>query len=266
MDAPATAKSRLDSDHPQAARMWNYWLGGKDHYGIDREAGDRVADRVPVADAALHSRYFRARLVRYLAGGAGIRQFLDIGTGLPVGDETHEVAQGIAPEARIVYVDNDPLVLAHARALLTSTLEGSCDHLEADARDTGPILAQAAHTLDFGQPVALLMLGVLNHIVDDIEARETVRDLVAPLAPGSHLVIAHFTADLHGDDLHQVLKIVTGMGGTPFTARTPSQIAEFFQDVDLLDPGIVTCSRWRPDPSPWPADAVLQYCGVGRKP
>ncbi|MEU8309803.1 SAM-dependent methyltransferase [Actinomadura sp. NPDC048955] len=266
IETQASAAPQVNIDRPNSARMWNYWLGGKDHYRVDQWAGDQVAKLVPIVDAALQSRFFLARAIRYLAGDAGIRQFVDIGTGLPTVDNTHELAQQAAPEARTVYVDNDPLVLAHARALLTSEPEDTCAHVDADARDTSRILTGAAQTLDLNRPVGLLMLGLLDHITDDREARETVRGLVAALAPGSHLVIAHPTAELHGDALRKAIDLVGEMGGPPATARTPQQIAEFFQDLDLLEPGVVTCSRWRPIPSPDRAAAVLQYCGVGRKP
>ncbi|WP_433227566.1 SAM-dependent methyltransferase [Actinomadura formosensis] len=259
--------AQIDTTVPQSARIWAYWLGGKDNYAIDRQAGDRVAEILPgIVDAARHDRAFLGRAVRYLAGEAGIRQFLDVGTGLPTVDNTHEVAQRIAPDARIVYVDNDPLVLSHARALLTSTPEGACDYIAADARDTGLVLSQAARTLDFDRPVALMLLGILNHLVDDGEAHAAVEQLAAPLAPGSHVVIAHPTAELHGETLHEAMRLVMDMGGTPVVARTPAQIAAFFTGLELLDPGVVSCSLWRPDPSPWPDPRpVLQYCGVARK-
>ncbi|GGV33747.1 hypothetical protein GCM10010182_66900 [Actinomadura cremea] len=252
---------------PHVARLWNYWLGGKDNFQADWLAGDLVAQLVPdIVDAARHSRAFLNRAVHHLAGPAGIRQFLDIGVGLPAVDNTHEVAQRIAPDARIVYVDNDPLVLAHAHAQLTSDHRGSVDVVDADARDTGTVLTEADRTLDLDEPVGLMLLGVLSHIVDDRQAQATVARLVAALAPGSHLVIAHPTTDLHGELLRDTMRLLTEMGSTPTLTRTPAQIAGFFTGLHLLHPGIVPCSHWRPDPTPWDAPPVLQYCGVARIP
>src|SRR5580658_670942 len=191
-DAAGSARAALELDTTvsHSARIWNYWLGGKDNYAVDREAGDKVAAMLPsIVAQARADRAFLGRAVRYLAGEAGIRQFLDIGTGLPTADNTHEVAQRVAPDARIVYVDNDPLVLSHARALLTSSREGVCNYIDADLREPDKILAEAAKTLDFTQPVALLLLGVLHHIPDTGQAQEIVRRLVAGLPPGSFLAI-----------------------------------------------------------------------------
>jgi hypothetical protein len=164
----AQNRSAVDERTAHSARIWNYWLGGKDNYAIDRKVGDQVAEMLPsIVDQARQDRAFLKRAVRYLAGVEGIRQFLDIGTGLPTADNTHEVAQRIAPESRIVYVDNDPMVLTHARALLTSTPEGACDYLDADLHDPAAIIDAAGETLDFAQPVALMLLGVVHHITDN---------------------------------------------------------------------------------------------------
>jgi len=171
---------------PQTARIWNYWLGGKDNFAADRAVGDEIRVAFPkIVENARFSRGFLARAVRYLAGEAGIRQFLDIGTGLPTADNTHQVAQSVAAEARIVYVDNDPLVLAHARALLTSSPEGVTDYVDADLRDPGKILQEASKTLDLTQPVALMLMGILGHISDDDEARSIVRRILSELPSGS---------------------------------------------------------------------------------
>ncbi|RSN53243.1 SAM-dependent methyltransferase [Actinomadura sp. WAC 06369] len=251
---------------PHAARLWNYWLGGKDNFEADWHAGDLVVQFVPgIVDAARHSRAFLNRAVHHLATREGIGQFLDIGVGLPAVDNTHEVAQRIIPDARVVYVDNDPLVLAHAAVKLTSD-RGAVDIVNADARDTGTVLDEAARTLDLTRPVGLLMLGVLSHIPDDHKAKAVVAELVAGLAPGSHLVIAHPTAELHGELLRDTMRLLTELGSTPTVTRTPAQIAGFFTGLHLLHPGIVPCSHWRPDPSPWDAPPVLQYCGVARIP
>jgi O-methyltransferase involved in polyketide biosynthesis len=213
-------------------------------------------------------RAFLGRAIRYLAGEEGIRQFLDIGTGLPTADNTHEVAQRVAPESRIVYADNDPLVLAHARALLTSTPEGACDYVDGDLRDPDDILAKAARTLDFTQPAALMLLGILHHVSDTGQAYAIVRRLMAALAPGSFLAINHSTSAIHGAAMEDAVAHWNRVGTPPMTLRTPDEIARFFDGLQLLPPGVVSCSRWRPDPSPAggePAE-VDEYCGVARKP
>ena len=213
-------------------------------------------------------RAFLGRAVRYLAGEAGIRQFLDIGTGLPTADNTHEVAQRVAPRSRIVYADSDPLVLAHARTLLTSTAEGACDYVDGDLREPGKILAQAARTLDFSRPVALMLLGILHHIPGTEEAQVIVRRLVAALAPGSFVVINQSTSAVHGAAMEEAVAHWNKVGTPSMTLRSPLQIARFFDGLDLLAPGVVSCSRWRPDPSSpdGPPAEVDEFCGVARKP
>jgi hypothetical protein len=270
-DAAASARPglKLDTTVSHSARIWNYWLGGKDNYAVDREAGDKVAAMLPsIVAQARADRAFLGRAVRYLAGEEGIRQFLDIGTGLPTAENTHEVAQRVAPQSRIVYADNDPLVLAHARALLTSTAEGACDYVDGDLREPGKILAQAARTLDFSQPAALMLLGILHHIPDTEEAYSIVGQLVAALAPGSFVVINHSTSAVHGAAMEEAVAHWNRVGTPSMTLRSPEQIARFFDGLDLLAPGVVSCSRWRPDLSAGaalPAE-VDEFCGVARKP
>jgi hypothetical protein len=204
--AAAGPEAVIDTTVSHLARIWNYWLGGKDNYAADRKAGDRVAAMLPsIVAQARADRAFLGRAIRYLAGEEGVRQFLDIGTGLPTADNTHEVAQRVAAGSRIVYVDNDPLVLAHARALLTSTPEGACDYIDGDLRDPEAILTEAARTLDFAQPVALMLLGVVHHIPDTGEAEEIVRRLVAALAPGSYVAINHSTSAVHGAAMEEAV-------------------------------------------------------------
>ena len=260
---------KLDTTVSHSARIWNYWLGGKDNFAVDREAGDKVAAMLPsIVAQARADRAFLGRAIRYLAGEEGIRQFLDIGTGLPTADNTHEVAQRVAPEARIVYADNDPLVLSHARALLTSTPEGACDYVEGDLREPGKILAQAARTLDFAKPVALMLLGVLHHIPDTGQAYSIVGDLVAALAPGSFLTINHSTSAVHGAAMEEAVAHWNKVGTPSMTLRTPQQITRFFGGLDLLPPGVVSCSRWRPHltlAGGQPSE-VDEFCGVARKP
>jgi S-adenosyl methyltransferase len=258
----------IDSTVPHSARIWDYWLGGKDNYVVDRQAGEMVKELLPdIAVSARHDRAFLGRAVRYLAGEEGIRQFLDIGTGLPTADNTHEVAQRVAPDCRIVYVDNDPLVLVHARALLTSnTPEGVTDYVDADIRDTDGVLDAARKTLDFSQPVALMLLGILNHIVDDDEALSIVHRLLDAVPAGSYLAISHTTAEADGEAMYEATRQVTEQGGTPVIPRSAAQMAGFFDRVELLEPGVVSCSRWRPevitDDEP---PLVAHFCGVGRK-
>jgi O-methyltransferase involved in polyketide biosynthesis len=258
----------FDTTVSHSARIWNYWLGGKDNYAADRLAGDRVAAMLPsIVAQARADRAFLGRAIRYLAGEAGIRQFLDIGTGLPTADNTHEVAQRVAPESRIVYADNDPLVLVHARALLTSSPQGSCDYVEGDLRDPDAILAKAARTLDLARPVALMLLGILHHIPDTDEAYSIVQRLMAALTPGSYLVINHSTSAVHGEAMEEAVRHWNQVGTPSMTLRSPQQIARFFAGLDLLTPGVVSCSRWRPDPGPLAAepDEVDEFCGVARK-
>lgn len=270
-------RSMIDTTRPHSARIWNYWLGGKDNYPVDREVGDEFLAIFPgQAEIARQARAFLGRVVSYLAAEAGIRQFLDVGTGLPTADNTHQVAQRVAPESRIVYVDNDPLVLAHARALLASSPEGTCDYVDADLHDPGAILTGAAGALDFTQPIALIMLGILGHIGDEDGPKEIVARLVNPLAAGSYLVIADGTNVLEGQGRGdagdesaraRAYRHYAEAGGIPYRPRTPKQIEAFFQGLELIDPGVVSVSRWRPEPAaigePVEVDA---FGGVARKP
>jgi len=264
----STARTGIDTTVPHSARIWNYWLGGKDNFAVDRAAGDAWAATFPgVRDIARASRSFLTRSIHYLAAEAGIRQFLDIGTGLPAADNTHQVAQRVAPEARIVYVDNDPLVLAHARALLTSTPEGATAYIHADLRDPDKILAEAAEALDFTKPIALILSGVLGHVVDIGEARSIVRGLMDALPSGSYLSLNDGTSVVGGDQVEQATQDYNESGALPYIQRTPEEIASFFDGLELVPPGVVSCPRWRPDPAPgdWPAE-VDAFGGVGRKP
>lgn len=264
-DSAAQAWARIDTSRPQSARIWNYWVGGKDSYAVDRIAGDQVKAVFPgIVDDALHARWFLARAVRYLAGEAGIRQFLDIGTGLPTADNTHEIAQRVAPESRIVYVDNDPLVLRHAQALLTSTPEGACDYIDADVRNPAVILAEAVRTLDFSRPIGLMMLGILGNVPDYQEARAALQRLLGALPTGSYLVVNDGTTT-DKDRVEAVRWYNENSGSYPYTNRSPEQISSYFEGLDLVEPGVVPTSKWRPDPGPWPVSDVAVLCGVGRK-
>jgi S-adenosyl methyltransferase len=256
---------KIDTTVPHSARIWNYWLGGKDHYPVDREAGDAYREIYPgIVDTARAGRYFMARAVRYLAGQAGVRQFLDVGTGLPAVDNTHEIAQRVAPESRIVYVDNDPLVLAHARALLTSRPEGACDYVDADMRHPEDILKAATRTLDLTQPVALLLIGVLGHVSDYGGARSVVRGLMEAFPPGSYLALAD-SVRVGGAHI-AAAESYAQTGAVPYQLRSAEQVAGFFGGLGLVPPGIVPVPEWRPDPAPFPAVHVDALAGVGRKP
>jgi O-methyltransferase involved in polyketide biosynthesis len=258
----------LNTEVAHSARLWNYLLGGKDNFAADREAAEYALALMPeLVQSARANREFLGRAVRFLAGEAGVRQFLDIGTGLPTASNTHEVAQGVAPDSRIVYVDNDPMVLVHARALLTSTPEGATDYLDADLRNPSAILEKAAATLDFDRPIAIMLLGIVNFVVDDAEASAVVRRLVDAVPPGSYLVISHPTTEVNGPAVEESMRQWNASGAAAITARTRDEIAGFFEGLDLLDPGVVTCSAWRPDPAhPGITDKVSEFAAVGRKP
>lgn len=257
--------SKLDTNVPHSARVWNYWLGGKDNFAADRQLGDQVREVFPsIVENARAQRAFLVRAVRYLAGEVGIRQFLDLGTGLPTANNTHEVAQAVAPQCRVVYVDNDPLVLVHARALLTSSPEGVTDYIDADVRDTDKILREAARTLDFTQPVALIMLGILGNVPDYDDASSIVKRLVDGVPSGSYLVVNDGTNT--SEEVAEGAR-VAGEGGHSYTLRSPEEIARFFDGLDLQEPGVVSTPRWRSEPSASGLPAELDgYCGMARKP
>ncbi|MFH8484941.1 SAM-dependent methyltransferase [Streptomyces longisporoflavus] len=265
-DRVGTARLRTDVSH--SARIWNYWLGGKDNYPVDEEVGEQILGFVPALPrSAVADRRFLARAVQFLAREAGIRQFLDIGTGLPTVDNTHEVAQRIDPTCRIVYVDNDPIVLRHAHALLTSTPEGATDYIDADLHAPDTILERAARTLDFSRPVALTMLGVVNFIMDTEQAQAIVRRLLDGVPSGSYLVISHPTVEVDGDAMTEAVRYWNSQGSAPMTLRTRAELLRLFEGVDLLEPGVVSCSRWRPEPSAGAEIVdVTHFCGVARKP
>jgi len=262
----AEPRKKIDTSVPNAARVWNYWLRGKDNYAVDRDAGEKVREIFPnIVDIARESRAFLGRAVTYLTREVGIRQFLDVGTGLPTSDNTHEVAQRIAPESRIVYVDNDPLVLAHARALLVGTAEGATDYIDADVREPDKILEQAARTLDFSQPVALMLLGVLGHVADDDEPWSLVKRLMASLPSGSYLVQKDGAA--LSEEYVEAVQEYAETGAVPYHLRTPERIAHFFDGLELVEPGIVDVTQWRPELGSSGEHAPVQeLCGVARKP
>lgn len=238
--------SKIDTSVPHSARIWNYWLGGKDNYPVDRAAGDEYRQQFPhIETIAKVSRHFLARTVRYMAREGGIRQFLDVGTGLPTADNTHQIAQRVAPNARIVYVDNDPLVLMHARALLTSTPEGATEYLHADLHEPETILSSASRLLDFSQPTGLILSDIMGHVSDDEEARQVVRQLTDGLASGSYLMLSHGTAS--DEDLMKAQDEYNDSGAVPYVLRTPAQIRALFDGLELVEPGVVPLPEWRPE-------------------
>jgi O-methyltransferase involved in polyketide biosynthesis len=260
LDAP-----RLQTDTPHSARLWNYWLGGKDNFQPDRDAGDAIAGMLPsIVTLAREDRKFLRRSVEYLVRDAGIRQILDIGTGLPSADNTHQVAQAVAPATKIVYVDNDPLVLVHARALLAGTPEGATAYVEADLNDPDSIVKAARDTLDFSKPVALTLLGIVHFIRDDEAARAAIRALVDAVPVGSYLAIAHGCYDINTAEANRIVDFWNERGTPKIKYRSAEQIAGFFDGLRLLDPGVVPCNRWRPDEQTGRED-VNQFCGVAVK-
>ena len=263
-EAQDDLRQGLNTSVPHSARIWNYLLGGKDNFQVDRQAGDMVSQVFPgMVTMTRQSRLMLVRVVEYLAGEAGIRQFLDIGTGLPAASNTHQVAQQAAKESRIVYVDNDPLVLLHAKVLLASTPEGACDYIEADVRDPEAILREAARTLDFTRPIALMLMGILGLVADYDQARSVVSRLMAALPPGSYLAV-NDGADTDPAYLEAIRRFNEGSGAVPYTPRSPEQIGRYFDGLEILPPGVVAVSRWRPS---WQSDLPEVACvgGVGRK-
>jgi hypothetical protein len=264
---PAGEPAEIDTSVAHPARVYDYWLGGKDNFAADREAGDRVLEATPgLRERVRANRAFLVRAVRYLAAEAGIRQFLDIGTGIPSANNTHEIAQQVAPDARVVYVDNDPIVLTHARALLAGRPEGSIQYIDGDVRDVASIIGAAAKTLDFTQPVALLLLGVL-HLVQDAEGPyELVARLMDALPSGSYLVISHPASDIHPGQA-EAQRRYNERVSTPQTLRTRAEVSRFFEGLDLVPPGLVHVHTWRPGPDDIvPPNGVSAYGGVARKP
>ncbi|MFJ7489780.1 SAM-dependent methyltransferase [Streptomyces sp. NPDC097727] len=256
---------RIRSDIAHNARVWNHWLGGKDNFPVDRAVGDRVTGMYPsIGEVARADRAFLGRAVRYLAGDAGIGQFLDIGTGLPTAGNTHEVAQHTAPGCRIVYVDNDPTVLVHARALLTGSPEGATEYIEADARHPERILRAVEPTLDLKKPVAVMLLGVLNFVLDTDEAQRIVRTLMDAMPSGSHLVLTHPTLELGGEGNEAAMRFWNENATPPITARSRAEFAAFLSGLDIVEPGIVSCARWRAAPGSGAAE-VAQFGAVARK-
>jgi S-adenosyl methyltransferase len=257
----------IDTSIANVARAWNYMVGGKDNFEIDREAVRQLTAVAPVIPvAARSSRAFLGRAVRYLAGEGSIRQFLDIGTGLPTAGNTHEVAQEVAPASRVVYVDNDPVVLTHARALLLSGAEGATSYLEADARDPGRIITEASATLNFGRPVAIMMIDLLDFIEDDAAVRFCLSVLMEAVAPGSYVAIMHPASDLDPALLEAAVRW-NSIATQRVRLRSRAELLSILDGLELISPGLVTTPEWRPDPGDiMPEQQVPLYAVVARKP
>jgi O-methyltransferase involved in polyketide biosynthesis len=250
--------------HP--SRVYDYWLGGKDNYAADRDAAEQVIAANPnVLPGVRANRAFLGRAVRFLAGEAGVRQFLDLGTGLPTVENTHEVAQDVAPQCRIVYVDHDPIVLSHARALLNSTPEGATAYVEADVRDSGEVLRETAATLDFGRPVAVMALMILQYIPDSDDPHAVVARLMDAMPSGSYLVVSDTTRDIDVDRVTEATsRLNRRMGDTRLTLRSRAEFTRFFDGLELVEPGVVPLPQWRALASP--TATIPAYAGIGRKP
>jgi SAM-dependent methyltransferase len=258
--------SRIDTSVPHPARVYDYWLGGKDNFEVDRKVAEAAIAATPgVVQGARENRAFLGRAVRFLAE-QGVDQFLDIGTGIPTAGNTHEVAQGVNPAARIVYVDNDPIVMAHARALLRGTPEGKTAYIEADLREPQTILTHpdTLEILDFSRPIAVVIVGTLMHIRDEDDPWGAVKQFTDAVCPGSYLAITHLTADFEPEKMN-ALAASYNTGPLKITNRTREQVLRFFEGFELVEPGLVRTFDWRPD-APVPRDAVAgSYGVVGRK-
>jgi len=256
----------FDTSVAHVARVYNYWLGGKDNFAADRAAGEQAIRAFPeIGLSARSNRAFLARAVRFLAGECDVRQFLDIGTGIPTANNTHEVAQAVAPAARIVYVDNDPIVLNHARALLTSDPAGTTDYIDADLRDPQGILASAAGLLDFDRPVAVMLLAVLQHLDDEDDPYRVVGTLLEPLPPGSYLAMSHPAKDINAEAMARMAESLNRMMAEKVTFRDNAAVAKFFDGLELVDPGMVQASKWRPISEAEAASPAALWAGVARK-
>jgi S-adenosyl methyltransferase len=257
----------FDTSVANQARIYDYLLGGKDNYAADREAVDAVIKIAPeMGFTARANRAFLGRAVRYLAAEAGIRQFLDIGTGIPTAGNTHHVAQAAAPESRVVYVDYDPIVLAHARALLTSSESGATEYIDADLRDTDTILARAGRLLDFTQPVAVTMLFILHAIPDSDDPHAIVATVMDALPPGSYLALSHLGSDIFDEEAQQGFQSIVGrMSQQQYTGRSREQMLRFFEGMELVEPGLVRIEEWRPEPGDASDYKSTAWAAVGRK-
>jgi hypothetical protein len=266
-EAPAGTGRVIDTSVAHSARVHDYWLGGKDNFAADRAAGDAVMEAYPgIVMSVRANRAFLARVVRFLAAEAGIRQFLDIGTGIPAASNTHEVAQSVAPSCRVVYVDYDPVVLLHARALLTSSAAGAVDYLDADLRDPQTILESAARTLDFSRPVAVMLIAIMHLIVDADDPYRIVRRLVDAAPAGSYLALSQVASDIEAERMAEAAKRYNRLARETQRHRSHAEVARFFDGLDLVEPGLVPVQQWRPASELEAAARSAMWGGVGRKP
>jgi len=259
--------SGLDATVPHIARVYDYWLGGKDNFAVDREAAEQVIEAYPgILRDVRAQRAFLTNAVSYLAGVAGIRQFLDIGTGIPTANNTHEVAQDVAPGSRVVYVDNDPMVLAHARALLVGVTAPTA-YVDSDLRDTGKVLAEAARLLDFTKPVAVMLISVLHLIPDADDPHAIVTRLMEAVPSGSWLALSHPARDVHPQQVTEAASRFNQLAPAKATLRTRAEILRLFDGLELLEPGLVQVHQWRPGlAAPGHDQEAAGYCGLARKP
>jgi hypothetical protein len=259
------ARPLIDRSVAHSARVHNYWLGGTDHFAADRAAGDAVMAAYPgIVESVRANRAFLARVVRFLAAEAGISQFLDIGTGIPAANNTHEVAQAVAPQARVVYVDYDPVVLAHAHALLTGEANGTIDYIDADLRDPQAILRQAARTLDFSRPVAIMLIAVMHLIVDDDDPYGIVATLKAAMARGSYLALSQVASDIDAEQMAEAARRYNRLARETQRHRTHAEVTRFFDGLDLVEPGVVVVPQWRPATAAEAGAKSAMWGGVAR--
>src|SRR5580658_583152 len=257
----------FDTSVPHIARVYDYWLGGKDNFAADRELGEQTLAAYPnLVYSVRANRAFLARAVRFLAAETGIRQFLDIGTGIPTASNTHQVAQGVAPQCRIVYVDNDNLVLSHAKALLKSDPQGACAYIDADLRDPGAILAAAAVTLAFSQPVAVMLIAIMHFIGDDDQAAAIIGTLMGACVPGSFLAISHVGSDIDPEQQGEMVRRLNRSVAQKATMRDHDSVTRLFAGLELVEPGVVKVAGWRPDTDYEAAFPTGLWGGVARKP
>jgi S-adenosyl methyltransferase len=267
MSASDAGPPAFDTSVAHIARVYDYWLGGKDNYAADRAAGDQVMQAYPnIAHSVQANRAFLARAVSYLVAEAGIRQFLDIGTGIPTANNTHEVAQSVAPETRVVYVDNDPVVLSHARALLASHPAGVTDYIDADLRDTATVLSEAGRTLDFSEPVAVMLLGILHMVGEQDDPRASVAELISAVPSGSYLTISHPASDIDAAAGAEASRRYNAQAAESATFRSHAQVMGFFEGLDLVEPGLVPVPEWRPRSEIEAKTPSNLWGGVARKP
>ncbi|HYB87320.1 MAG TPA: SAM-dependent methyltransferase [Streptosporangiaceae bacterium] len=265
-EVPGSGRIGFDTSVAHSARVHDYWLGGKDNYAADRAAGDAVKAAFPgIVMSVRANRAFLARVVRFLAGEAGIRQFLDIGTGIPAANNTHEVAQSAATDCRVVYVDYDPVVLAHARALLTSSPAGATDYIDADLRDVGKITARAAQTLDFSRPVAVMLIAVMHLIGDQDDPYGIIRKLMAAVPAGSYLVLSQVASDIQAEQMAEAAKRYNRLAHETQAHRSHDEVARFFDGLELVEPGLVPVQQWRPRSEAEARARSAMWGGVGHK-